>query len=61
MDCVILYRVNGGRVEFVSDAKTDTENIAVFQHMDDAIAYVDANALFQSGMADYQIVELDEL
>ena len=59
-ECVILYRVNGGRVEFVFDGEQDGE-IAVFANPDAAIEYAMKNDLFQSGQADYQIVELSEL
>jgi hypothetical protein len=59
MDCVILYRVNSGRIEFVYDAENEME-IAVFDR-DRAEAYCRDNALFQSGQASYQIVEYVEL
>jgi hypothetical protein len=36
-------------------------SVAVFANRDEAVAYVDANKLFQSGQVDYQIVVLDEL
>lgn len=58
MDCVIVYRINGGKVEFVIDDEGDAN---VWPHKDDAIAYALSNALFQSGQTDFQIVELDEL
>jgi hypothetical protein len=61
IDCVILYRVNGGPVEFVYNPENENEPIAVFGSLDDAISYTEANALFLSGQADFQIVELNEL
>lgn len=62
MNCCILYRVGIGRLQFVYDGTDESgEHIAEFPHMDAAVAYADANKLFQSGQADYQIVELDEL
>lgn len=57
-ECVILYRGNGANVQYVGEEDGD---IAVFPHMDDAIAYCEANKLFESGQANYQIVELSEL
>lgn len=59
MDCIIAYRVNGGNVEVVMDLAR--ENVSVFSHHEFAVDYVDANPLFQSGQADYQIIVLDEL
>jgi hypothetical protein len=59
MDTIIAYRVNGGKVAVVMDPAG--EDIVVFPHHDAAVAYADANPLFQSGQADYQIVTLDEL
>jgi len=58
MECVILYRVNGGRVAVVAEPEGE---IAVYPHLDAAVDYAESNKLFQSGQADYQIVELDEL
>ncbi len=58
MDCMIAYRVNG-KVHTVMDE--DTGDVTVFPHHDAAVTYADANNLFQSGQADYQIVVLDEL
>ena len=57
-DCVILYRVNGGIVQFVMGADGE---LSVFNDQDEAISYADRNKLFQSGQANYQIVVLDEL
>lgn len=59
MNCCILYRVNGGKLQFV--ATSDAGDICEFPDMDAAISYADQNGLFESGQADYQIVELDEL
>jgi hypothetical protein len=60
MECVILYRTKGSLrlVEYVSDPDGI---MTVFPHMDAAIVYALNNELFNSGQADYQIVELDEL
>jgi hypothetical protein len=60
MECVILYRTRGSLrlVEYVSDPDG---TMTVFPHFDAAAAYALSNALFDSGQADYQIVELDEL
>lgn len=58
MDCMIAYRVNG-KIHAVMDE--DTGDVAVFPHHDAAVAYADANKLFQSGQANYQIIVLDEL
>jgi hypothetical protein len=58
MDHIIAYRINGGRLEFVLDPEGD---VCVFSGADTAISYADGNALFRSGRADYQIIELDEL
>ena len=57
-ECVILYRVNNGPVQFVADADGE---IAVYPHQDTAIDYALNNKLFESGQAAYQIVELDEI
>lgn len=59
-DCVILYRTKGGVVDIVRNPD-ETDLPSVFPHMDAAIEYADSNKLFESGQADYQIVELDEL
>lgn len=61
MNCCILYRVNGGRLQFVGDLWQDEAVISEFPDMDAAVAYAENNKLFQSGQADYQIVVLDEL
>ena len=58
MECIIAYRVNGGRVRMVMD---EEDEIAIFPHEGKAIAYAYANALFRSGQADHQIIELDDL
>jgi hypothetical protein len=58
VNCCILYRVGDGKLQFVYDEAGDMKE---FSHLDDAVAYADANGLFQSGQASYQIVELDEL
>jgi hypothetical protein len=58
MLCIILYRTNGGSLEYVDDG---AGGIHEFPHRDDAIAYAMNNPLFDSGQADYQIVELDEV
>lgn len=59
MDTIIAYRINGGKVHVVMDE--DTGDVAVFPHFDEAIDYADTNNLFQSGQADYQLIELTEL
>lgn len=59
MDCVILYRVNGGKVTYVSEE--DSDDIAVWPNMDAAVDYAMNNKLFNSGQTDHQIIELDEL
>lgn len=63
MNCIILYRVNGGPAEAVMEhmADDDTYRIREYLNFDEAVAFADANKLFQSGQADYQIIELDEL
>ena len=67
MICIILYRINGGKVQAVLN---DDEEICEFPHMDAAVRYAlngadDPPSLFakicESGQADYQIVELNEL
>jgi hypothetical protein len=58
MNTIIVYCVNGGSVEVVMNCGV---SVAVFANRDEAVAYVDANKLFQSGQVDYQIVVLDEL
>jgi hypothetical protein len=58
-ECIILYRIKGGEyVEVVRDPE-DPHEIAVWPHIDSAIAYCNTN--FRDGKANYQIVELDEL
>lgn len=61
MNCAILYRVNGGKLEFVYEPGREDEGIAEFPNHDAAVAYTEQNKLFQSGQADYQIVVLDKL
>jgi hypothetical protein len=60
IECVILYRDKDERIQFVRDPE-DPSEIAVFPHLDAAIAYCDSTKLFKSGQVDHQIVELDEL
>jgi hypothetical protein len=57
MDTIIAYRVDGGVLQFVLQG----EDVCIFAHKDEAIGYALDNALFNSGQADYQIIELDEL
>jgi hypothetical protein len=62
MNCVILYRVGiGGVVDAVHEITADGTFISEFPSVDAAVAFADRNALFESGQASYQIVELDEL
>jgi hypothetical protein len=62
MNCCILYRVNGGKLQFVGQSTSeDGEHIAEFPNIDEAVHYAMCNSLFDSGQAEYQIVELDEL
>lgn len=58
MDTIIAYRVNGGKLQVVL---SEDGEIEVFSHQDYAVDYALDNALFNSGQADYQIIELDEL
>lgn len=58
MRCIILFRINGQSLQYVRDVR---DGIHEFPHRDDAIAYASSNLLFDSGQADYQIVELDEV
>lgn len=59
MGCVILYRVNGHEpVEYIMNGR---DEMAIYPNVAAAIAYAESNKLFQSGQADYQIVELTEL
>jgi len=61
-ECVILYRINKGPyIEIVRDIEDGTDEIALFPNIDVAVDYCNNNKLFNSGQADYQIVELDEL
>ncbi len=57
-DIVILYRTNDGPVQIVTDEEGEP---AMFTNTRHAQRYADDNALFQSGQARYQIVELDDL
>lgn len=59
MDCVILYRTHGGRVDFISEEEDGNINVVVFPDVDTAIDFTDHNRLLQA--VPYQIVELDEL
>lgn len=63
MRCIILYRVNGGPAEAVMQWVPDKNDYRIeeYPNFDAAVAFADTNKLFQSGQADYQIVELDEL
>ena len=64
LDCVILYRVNGGPVKIVRRVTLsgdETDDISEFRNIDEAVDWADHNPLFNSGQADFQIVELDEL
>jgi hypothetical protein len=57
--CVILYRIGrSGKVQYVM---TEDGELSEFDNMNRAVEYADNNRLFQSGQANYQIVELDEL
>lgn len=58
MDHIIAYRIHDGRLEIVLDPEGE---ICVFPNADEAIFYADGNALFSSGQADFQIIELDQL
>lgn len=55
-DFIIAYRVNDGQVTFVIDEDGD---VAIFTSQKAADHYVEHNALFQSGQATYQVVELE--
>lgn len=61
MECVILYRLAGTVHAVLQTAPGEDDRIAVYPNMDAAISYTDTNKLFQSGQADWQIVELDQL
>ena len=65
MSCVILYKVIKGysgeqksKLRFVSD---DDGDIYDFPARLDAIKYCEHNELFQSGQAEFRIVELRDL
>ncbi len=58
IDTIIAYRTNGGKVEIVPDDEGDP---FVFSDHEKAVEYAQANGLFQSGQAVYQIIVLDEL
>lgn len=55
MDTIIAYRINGGPVQVIMD---EEEKVGVFQDYDSALKFASESKLFQSGQADYQIVEL---
>lgn len=55
-DIIIAYRINGGQVQFVLDDDTD---VTIFRDTKHAEHYVEHNALFRSGQATHQIIELD--
>lgn len=69
MNCVILFRINGGPVQAVrhcDEAGIDLGELHEFNHADDAVSFVHAadhpfSRLIESGQLDYQIVALDEL
>jgi hypothetical protein len=56
MECVILFRLNSGRVDFVSSG----HEISVFKNLDEAVEYVEKHSRLLQTIP-YQIVELDEL
>ncbi|MDE2107024.1 MAG: hypothetical protein KGL39_57990 [Patescibacteria group bacterium] len=58
-ECIIAYRVNGGKVSTVLDKRG--EETETFQDLDAAVKFALNCRLFQSGQAIYQIIELDEL
>lgn len=61
MNCVILYRINGGSVQGVT---FDDGELREFPNQDAAIGWLDdapLGRLVESGQADCQIVALDEL
>jgi hypothetical protein len=58
MNCAIFYRVNGGALPVVT---TDDGSPRELLHHDDAVHYAEHTVLSESGDADYQVVELDEL
>ena len=55
MECIILVRLDNGRVTAISV----DEDIVVFPHVDDAVRCAEGQILCQS--FPYQIMELDEL
>jgi hypothetical protein len=69
MNCILLFRINGGPVQAIrhcDEAGNETGEIHEFDHMDDALAFIDAvdhpfARLIDSGQVDCQIVSLDEL
>jgi hypothetical protein len=60
MECVILYRINGGKIEFVRDAPISISP-EVFPDRDAAVDFAENHQPFRNVQVDYQIVELDEL
>lgn len=61
MNCVILYRINGGSVQGVT---FDDGELHVFPNLDAAVGWLDGaplGRLVESGQADCQVVALDEL
>lgn len=62
MNCVILFRINGGSVQGVT---FDDGELHEFPHVDEALRFAEGSSPFArlvvSGQADYQIVELSEL
>ncbi len=69
MNCVILFRVNGGPAQAIrhcDETGAETGELHEFDHIDDAVSFVHAAdnpfaRQIESGQIDYQIVELDEL
>ena len=64
VDCVILYRINSRPVQIVrrvTRSGDETDEIIEFRNIDEAVDWAKHNPLFNSGQADFQIVELDEL
>ncbi len=58
MECVILWRNTGnGRVGYIHE--DDSDEIAVFQNEDEAVALSETHSLLQA--MPFQIVELGEL
>lgn len=66
MNCVILFRINGGEVQAIA---SDNGKIHEFRNFDEAVSFASGDdprpatfaKLVASGQADYQIVSLDEL